>query len=90
MHFRNCQLIFLACGILPCTGCSLAPTIDIAGSFFPAWMLCLAMGIVMTGGLRWLLLRQGVESEIGMGTLTVVYPGLAIFFACSLWLVLFR
>lgn len=90
MRFRNWRPIFLACGMLPCAGCSLAPTVDIAGSFFPAWMLCLAVGVVMAGGLRWFLLHRGFESEIGMGTLAVVYPGLAIFFACLLWLLLFR
>ena len=31
---------------LPVAGCSSAPTMDLLGSYFPAWMLCAAAGIV--------------------------------------------
>ena len=31
---------------LLCTGCGRAPAIDVIGSFFPAWMVCLIISIV--------------------------------------------
>jgi len=29
-------------------GCSRNPSLDISGSFFPAWMLCIGIGLVAT------------------------------------------
>ena len=34
---------FLACALL-LVGCSRAPSVDVMGSFFPAWLGCLAAG----------------------------------------------
>ena len=44
------------------TGCA-APSFDILGSFFPAWLVCLALGLLLTVGGRWLLLRLRVVSR---------------------------
>src|SRR5262249_14438831 len=35
--------------VMLCTGCSRAPSFDILGSFFPAWLLCLAVGLLLHG-----------------------------------------
>ena len=37
--------------------CSRAPSFDILGSFFPAWIVCLAASILLTFLARWVLLR---------------------------------
>jgi hypothetical protein len=39
------------------TGCGRAPSFDIVGSFFPAWLVCLALGIVLTVAARLILSR---------------------------------
>ena len=31
-----------------CTSCSRAPSFEVLGSFFPAWLVCLALGLVLT------------------------------------------
>lgn len=66
-------------------GCSRAPSFDILGSYFPAWLICLALGVVLTGAIRWLLLRF----QIGLVFPIVVYPSLTALFAFGMWLVFY-
>jgi hypothetical protein len=74
--------------VLLSTGCSRAPSVDILGSFFPVWMVCLTIAIFLTFGLRAVLLRVRLESEVG--PLALFYPCAVIFFTGLLWLVFFR
>lgn len=69
-------------------GCGHAPEFNILGSYFPAWLLCIAAGAMLSGLSFAALRRAGLEREIVASI--VVYPCLAIFFACTLWLLLFR
>jgi hypothetical protein len=73
---------------LLCAGCSGAPSVDVLGSFFPAWMICIIAAVVMAFGVRYVLLKFKVESEVGH--LGLFYPCVVIFLACGLWLLLFR
>jgi hypothetical protein len=68
------------------TGCGRAPSFDVLGSFFPAWLACLALGLVLTAAARWLLLRLHVVLALPVLT----YPSLTGLFAFGLWLALFR
>jgi hypothetical protein len=74
----------LALGVL--TSCGRAPSFDILGSFFPAWLVCLALGLVLTVGARWLLLRLHIV--IALPVLT--YPSLTALLTFALWLAFFR
>lgn len=69
-------------------GCAHSPTIDIGGSFFPSWMLCLAASIGVAIATRWFLQQRSLETEIG--ALAIFYPGLVLLVSCLLWLLLFR
>lgn len=82
---RGAVLVLLL-GLLFCTGCSQAPSFDIAGSFFPAWLVCIFVGLLLTVGARWLFLRLRVV--IALPVLT--YPSLTAVFTFALWLALFR
>ena len=77
---------WLACLLVLC-GCGYAPNISILGSFFPAWLLCVVAGIVLAALTHWLLVRMKLATEIRLAIL--VYPCLALFFACTLWLIFF-
>jgi hypothetical protein len=66
--------------------CSRAPSFDILGSFFPAWLVCLAVAILLTVFARWVLLRLHVALVLPI----LVYPSLTVLFAFVLWLVFFR
>jgi len=68
------------------TSCGRAPSFDILGSFFPAWLVCLALGLVLTVAARWLLSRLHVL--IAFPILT--YPSLTALFTFALWFALFR
>jgi len=68
------------------TSCSRAPSFDIMGSFFPAWLVCMASGLLLTVAARWLLLR--VPVVLALPVLT--YPSLTALFTFTLWLALFR
>jgi len=67
------------------SGCSRAPTFDIVGSFFPAWLVCLVIGILLVALARWLLLRQ----QIVVVWPILVYPSLAALFTFLFWLIFF-
>jgi len=66
----------------------MGPQINVIGSFFPSWMLCTAIGIVVAVLARRLFLRVGVEPYLGPRLL--VYPSLALLVTLVLWVALFR
>jgi hypothetical protein len=80
--------IFVPAIFLLCTGCGRAPSVDIIGSFFPVWMVCLTIAIVLASILRLILLRYQFEAEIG--PVALFYPSVVILFSCLLWLIFFR
>jgi hypothetical protein len=63
-----------------------APSFDILGSFFPAWLVCLALAVLLTIAVRWLLIRVGVVLSLPILT----YPSLTALVTLSLWLAYFR
>ena len=69
------------------TGYSRAPSLNILGSFFPSWILCGVIGIVLTIGARVLFVRANVEKELS--PLILVYPSLAAVFTFATWLLFF-
>jgi hypothetical protein len=76
----------LAVVLALCPGCSRAPSFDILGSFFPAWLFCLALGLLLTVAVHWLLSR--VRILLALPILT--YPSLTALFTFALWLGFFR
>ena len=67
-------------------GC--APVINIEGSFFPAWLLCLLLGVILTAALRPVFARSGLEPHLGPPLL--VYPSLCLLLTFTAWLLLYR
>ena len=68
------------------TGCGRAPSFDVLGSFFPAWLVCLALGLTLTAAARWFLSRFHIV--IAFPILT--WPSLTALFTFALWLAWFR
>ena len=68
-------------------GCSRAPSFNILGSFFPSWILCGIIGILLTVAMRWFFKRVKFEQELS--PLILVYPSLSAFFTFTLWLLFF-
>ncbi|HEY4358152.1 MAG TPA: YtcA family lipoprotein [Acidobacteriaceae bacterium] len=80
--------IFTPAILLLCTGCGRAPSVDVLGSFFPVWMVCLILAIIFASIVRVVLLRFKFEQEVG--PVALFYPALVILFSCLLWLIFFR
>jgi hypothetical protein len=70
---------------LSLTGCGRAPSFDILGSFFPAWLLCFIAAVLFT-----VLAREILRRYVEIAWPIVTYPSLAAVFAFGLWLTLFR
>ena len=73
--------------LLSSTGCNRAPSFNILGSFFPAWILCGVIGIVLTVIVRVALVRAKLEQELT--PMILVYPCMAMFFTFTTWLLFF-
>jgi YtcA family len=67
------------------SSCSRAPSIEVLGSFFPAWLVCFIVAIVLTALARLALLRLRVKAALPL----LVYPSLAALFTFVLWLIFF-
>jgi len=76
-----------AAGLAPLllTGCRRAPAFDILGSFFPAWLLCFAVGILLA-----VLCRALLQSRVEIAFPVLVYPSLTAILTFALWLAFFR
>jgi hypothetical protein len=84
--FRRISTYVLSPGALVLTSCGRAPSFDILGSFFPAWLACLALGLLLTVMARWLLLRL----QIVLALPILTYPSLTALFTFALWLIFFQ
>ena len=68
-------------------GCDRAPSYSILGSFFPVWIFCFIVGLLLTLGVHLLLQRLRLADQLAPAVL--VYPSLAALFTMSLWLILY-
>lgn len=67
------------------SGCSHAPSVDVAGSFFPAWLVCFLAGIVLAACIRLALLRLHMKVAFPV----LVYPSVVAFLTFTLWLIVY-
>jgi uncharacterized membrane protein YcaP (DUF421 family) len=84
---RSARLGFLASlSALPLASCSRAPSVDVLGSFFPAWLVCLTVSVLLTALTRLVLLRFHMNLDLPV----LAYPSLAALFTFALWLIFFH
>lgn len=67
------------------SGCD--PILDVAGAFFPAWLLAVIGGVLLTLLVRWILALTKIEPELLWPTLA--YLGVFVTSSISLWLIFF-
>jgi hypothetical protein len=65
-----------------------SPTVDVLGSYFPAWMVCIIIGLTITLILRQLFIGFKLDSYLRPAVL--IYPSLAILFTLAVWLIFFK
>jgi hypothetical protein len=87
MSDRGSRLVKRGIALVPLllASCARAPSFDILGSYFPAWLVCMALGVLLTFLARWLLLRM----RIPLVPTVLVYPSLTALFTFALWLIFF-
>ncbi|WP_432756496.1 YtcA family lipoprotein [Alloacidobacterium dinghuense] len=68
-------------------GCSRSPEFNILGSYFPSWLVCLAIAIPLTFLVHTYVTKKKLTEQLW--PLPIVYSALLCLFSCSLWLILF-
>lgn len=66
-------------------GCSAAPSQSILGSYFPTWMICALIGLVVAIVLRQVLASVGIDRTLPAPLL--VYLAIAIAASFATWLI---
>jgi hypothetical protein len=82
---RSRRLVVAA--LVPTSGCGLAPSINVLGSFFPAWLLCIIVGVVLT--IVTLRVLGAMQIAPHLEPAALVYPCLVAFWIFATWLLLF-
>lgn len=80
------RALLLSLFMFTLAGCSRAPSVDVLGSFFPAWLLCLTISVVLTAIVQLLLSRRRMRVAYPV----LFFPSLAIFLTLALWLIFFH
>lgn len=82
------RVALLGASLLLLSGCQEAPAFNVLGSYFPAWLFCLVMGMVLTVVARIFLRRRNLAAALDPPLL--MYSCLTAFFTFTLWLIFFR
>jgi hypothetical protein len=65
-----------------------SPTVDILGSYFPAWMVCIICGLTLTLVAHWIVEALRLKSYLGPAPL--IYSCLMIIFTFSTWILFYQ
>jgi len=65
-----------------------SPTIDILGSYFPAWMICIVSGLTLTLISRWIIRAYHLEAYATPAPL--IYTCLMLIYTFGTWIVFYH
>jgi len=65
-----------------------SPTVDILGSYFPAWMICILSGLTLTLIAHWLIRLGNLKPYVGPAPL--IYSCLMIIFTFATWILFYQ
>jgi len=74
----------LGVAVLP-SGCSCIQ--EIGGAYFPAWLLSILVGWILTGIIRFILIKVGMDGWIRPRS--IGYPSLVVFLTLLIYLIFF-
>ncbi len=72
----------LGCGTL--TGCAGTHVVNVLGSYFPFWLLCMVLGVAAAFVAHALFLKFKIEPHVG--PLPVIYLCVIVAVSCLAWL----
>jgi len=73
--------------LVVCTG-ACNPLVNVEGSFFPAWMLCLVVGVALAAAARSMFVLLRLEPDLGPPSL--IYTSLALLLSVLTWIAIYR
>jgi hypothetical protein len=65
-----------------------SPTVDVVGSYFPAWMVCILSGLALTFIAHWIIQLGNLKPYIGPAP--VIYSSLMIIFMFATWILFYQ
>ena len=65
-----------------------SPTIDILGSYFPAWMICIVSGLTLTLISRWIIRAYHLEAYASPAPL--IHSCLTIIYTFLTWIIFYQ
>ena len=65
-----------------------SPTVDVLGSYFPAWMVCILSGLALTFVAHWIVQVCNLKTYIG--PVPLIYSSLMIIFTFATWILLYQ
>ena len=65
-----------------------SPTVDVLGSYFPAWMVCILSGLTLTLIAHWIVQVRHLKPYIGLAPL--IYACVMIIFTFATWIVFYQ
>ena len=91
MKILRSQLGFLLVALLSAgcrSGGAHSPTLDVLGSYFPAWIVCIILGLVLTIVARQILI--GLKLNAHLRPAPLVYFCMMVLWTLAVWLVCFK
>lgn len=82
------KTVTLALFSIQLSGCSGTPEFNILGSYFPSWLICLAIAAVLTFAAHVVITKRRMAHQLW--PLPLVYASLVCFFSCTLWIIFFE
>ena len=65
-----------------------SPTVDVLGSYFPAWMVCILSGLALTFVAHWIVQICNLKPYFGPAPL--IYSCLMIIFTFATWILFYQ
>ena len=65
-----------------------SPTVDVLGSYFPAWMVCILSGLALTLIAHWIVQVGNLKPYIG--PVPLIYSSLMIIFTFATWIFFYQ
>lgn len=65
-----------------------SPTVDILGSYFPAWMICIFSGLTLTLIAHWIVQLRNLKPYLGPAPL--IYSCLMVIFTFATWILFYQ
>jgi len=89
MRYIRLRFLIANFSLLTLGGCSFqgAPSFPVVGAYFPGWMVCGLIGVVVAVGLRGLFLLTGIDANLSFRLFT--YTALGVIAALTAWTLVF-